>query len=441
MLALGIFAAVLAAYELAAAPLGRLGISRPMVFVAAGALVALTGAFQPLPGGELAGALLLLAEIALALVLFADASRVNLAWLRRDYAVPLRLLGPGMLMSIGLGTLVGAWLLDGLDGWECAALAAILAPTDAALGAAVVEDDRVPGPVRQALSVEAGLNDGLAVPFLLLFIAGATVSEGFEPGSYWASTALEKIGIGLLAGAVVGVVAGELVRRGRRAGWASGVSEQLAMAAVVVALFVFTEELGGSGFIAAYVGGLVAGARLGRGSAPAVWFIDEEGAVVGAFVFFALGLVALELLDAITATVVVYALLSLTVIRMVPVAIALIGSGLSARTVAFVGWFGPRGLASVVLALVVLEGDEELQSIDTLILATLLTVILSIVLHGLSAGPLARRYGEWSRRLPATAPERDRGGTDQFRHGTGSTDQNRCETGAFRRDRRGGGGP
>lgn len=404
MLVLGIFAAVLAAYELAATRLGRLGISRPMVFVAVGALVTLTGAFEPLPGDEPAGVLLPLAEIALALVLFADASRVNLAWLRRDYGVPLRLLGPGMLMTIGLGTLLGLWLF-GLNGWECAALAAILAPTDAALGAAVVEDERVPRPIRQALSVEAGLNDGLAVPFLLLFVAGATVSEGFEPGSYWASTALEKVGIGLLAGVAVGAVVAELARRGRRAGWASGVSEQLAMAAAAVALFAFTEELGGSGFIAAYVGGLVAGSRLGTDSAPAVGFVDEEGTVVGAFVFFALGLIALELLDALTATIVVYALLSLTVIRMLPVALALLGSGLRARTVAFVGWFGPRGLASIVLALVVLEQDDELRAIDTVVLTTLVTVILSILLHGLSAGPLTRRYGGWAKALPPDAPE------------------------------------
>jgi len=409
MLALGIFAAVFAAYELAATFLGRLGVSRPMVFVAAGALVALAGVFEPLPGGEPAGVLLPLAEIALVLVLFADASRVNLAWLRRDYRVPLRLLGPGMLMTIGLGTLLGVWLFDGLDGWECAALATILAPTDAALGAAVVEDERVPRPVRQALSVEAGLNDGLAVPFLLLFVAGATVSEGFEPASYWASTALEKIGIGVLAGIAVGAVAAELARRGRRAGWASGVSEQLAMAAAAVALFVFTEELGGSGFIAAYVGGLAAGSRLGAESAPAVGFVDEEGAVVGAFVFFVLGLVALELLDAVTVSVLVYALLSLTAIRMLPVALALIGSRLRARTVAFVGWFGPRGLASIVLALVVLEQDDELRSIDTVVLATLVTVILSVFLHGITAGPLARRYGDWSRRLAPDAAERATG--------------------------------
>ena len=181
MLGLGIFAAVFAVYGLIAVRAERIGLSRPLVFVVAGAVVALTGAVDPLSSARPASLLLSLAEIALALVLFADASRVSLVRLRRRAGLPARLLGPGMLLSIGLGTVVGLWLFGALDGWECAALAAILAPTDAALGAAVVEDERVPQRIRQALNVEAGLNDGLAVPFLLLFVAGATVTEGLEP--------------------------------------------------------------------------------------------------------------------------------------------------------------------------------------------------------------------------------------------------------------------
>ena len=406
MVALGIFAAVFVAYGLLTRPAKRVGLSSPMVFAATGAVVAATGAFEPLPGGEPTEVLLALAEIALTLVLFADAARVNLGRLRRAASTPLRLLGPGMVLSMGLGTVVGLALLGGLDGWECAALAAILAPTDAALGAAVVEDERIPRSIRQTLNVEAGLNDGLAVPFLLLFIAGATVSEGLEPGSFWATTTVEKIGIGVLAGVVVGVASGELARRARNAKWSTVTSEELAMAGVAVALFVFTEELGGSGFIAAFVGGLFAGSRLQGERRTALGFADEEGAVVGAFVFFALGLAAVELFDQLTWQICVYAVLSLTLVRMVPVAIALVGSGLRAPTVAFIGWFGPRGLASVVLGLVVLEQDRQLTNVDTLVLATLLTVVISIVAHGFSAGPLGRCYGEWAATLPPDAPER-----------------------------------
>ncbi len=179
------------------------------------------------------------------------------------------------------------------------------------------------------------------------------------------------------------------------------------MAGVAIALFVFTEEIGGSGFIAAFVGGLAAGSRLRAERAPALGFTDEEGAVVGAFVFFALGLFAVELFDQVTWQVVAYAVLSLTIVRMLPVAVALIGSGLRAPTVAFIGWFGPRGLASVVLALVVLEEDRQLPHVETIVLTTLTTVILSTVAHGLSAAPLSRRYGAWAATLPPGSPELD----------------------------------
>lgn len=405
MLGLGVFAAIVAVYGLVAARLTSIGITRPMVFTAAGVVVAVTGAEHPLPEGEPATLLLAVAELALALVLFADASRISVAGLRQGAALPLRLLGPGMLLAIGLGTLAGLWLLGALNVWECAVLAAILAPTDAALGAAVVEDERVPHRVRQGLNVEAGLNDGLAVPFLLLFIAGTEVTEGLEPGSFLATTLVEKIGIGIAAGVFVGVVAGYAARRARAAGWSSESSEQIAMTGIAIALFVFCEEIGGSGFIAAFAGGLAAGNQLRSERGPALMFIDREGAIVASFVFFALGLTVVALLDELTWEQVAYAVLSLTVVRMVSVAIALLGSGFRARTVLFTGWFGPRGLASIVLALVALEELGRSPAVDVVVLTSLITVILSIVAHGVTASPLSGRYGRWAKTLPPGAPE------------------------------------
>lgn len=405
MLGLGIFAAVVAVYGLVATRLGRAGITRPIAFTAAGVGVALVGAEQPFTRGEPTSLLLAIAEVALALVLFSDASRITLAGLRRGTGLPLRLLGLGMLLAIGLGTLVAVWLFGGLDAWLCAALAAILAPTDAALGAAVVEDRRVPQRIRQGLNVEAGLNDGLAVPFLLLFIAGAEVTEGLEPGSFLATAVAEKIGIGALAGVLVGAAAGAAVRRSRAHGWSSQASEQLAMVGVAVAMFVFCEELGGSGFIAAYVGGLAAGNFLRDERSPALLLTDREGAIVGSFVFFLLGLAAVELFGELTWRQLVYAVLSLGVIRMVAVGVSLIGSGYAWRTVAFVGWFGPRGLASIVLALVALEELGASPAVDAIVLTALVTVMLSILAHGLSASPLSGRYSRWAATLGAGAPE------------------------------------
>jgi sodium/hydrogen antiporter len=408
MLGLGIFAAALAVYGLIAQRLERLGFTRAMMFVTAGALAAVSGAWEPFSGGEPADVLLVLAEIALTLVLFTDAASVDIRRLRHGAAIPARLLGPGMLLSLGLGTLLGIVLFGSLDAWESAALAAILVPTDAALGAAVVKDERVPRPIRLSLNVEAGLNDGLAVPFLLLFIAGATVTEGLEPASFWTATALQKVGVGVIVGVVIGALAGAAVRRAGESGRSSPASARLAITAVAVALFVITEELGGSGLIAAFSGGLAAGSRPEGETQAALGFADEAGAVLSAFVFFALGLAAVEFFDELTWEVCAYAILSLTLVRMLPVAISLLGSGLRPPTVAFIGWFGPRGLASVVLVLIVLDQDQELANVHTLVLVTLCTVILSIVLHGLTAAPLSRRYGAWATTLPPGARERDR---------------------------------
>lgn len=405
MLGLGVFAAIVAAYGLLATRLAAVGITRPIMFTVAGVLVAVTGAEQPLPDGEVAGLVLVVAEIALALVLFGDASRITVAGLRRGTALPLRLLGPGMLLSIGLGTLAALWLFGALDVWECALVAAILAPTDAALGAPVVEDERVPQRIRQGLNVEAGLNDGLAVPFLLLFIAGVEISEGLEPGSFLATTLVEKVGIGVGVGVLAGAAAGYAARRARIAGWSSVPSEQLAMTGVAIATFVFCEELGGSGFIAAFAGGLAAGNLLRAERGPALMFTDREGAVVGSFVFFVLGLVVVELFDELTWEQLAYAVLSLTVIRMVPVAVALLGTGFRFPTVAFLGWFGPRGLASIVLALVTLEELGSSPAVDVVVLTSLLTVIVSVVAHGVTASPLSGRYGRWAATLPPEAPE------------------------------------
>ena len=229
MLGLGAFAAVFAVYGLVAVRAERVGLSRPLVFVVVGALVALLGVEHPLLADRPAGLILNLAEIALALVLFSDAARLGFVRLRRGAGLPLRLLGPGVAVSIGLGTLLGLWPLGGLDGWECAVLAAILSPTDVTLCAAAVRDERVPQRIRQALIVESGLNDGPAVTLLLLFVAGATVTEGLKPGSFWVTTVLEKVGVGVLVGVVVGLLAGELARCSRRAGWSTPASERLAM--------------------------------------------------------------------------------------------------------------------------------------------------------------------------------------------------------------------
>jgi len=340
------------------------------------------------------------------MVLFADASRMGFVRFRRDAALAMRLIGPGMLAAVGLGTVLAAWLFGALDWWECAALAVMLAPTDVSLCAPAVQDRRVPARVGFALTVESGVNDGPAVPLLLLCVAGATVAEGIRPGSFWATTALEKIGIGVVAGVLVGLIAGELVGRARQAGWSNPASEGLALAGVAVAVFVFTQQLGGSGLIAAFVAGVAATARPRATGEAALGFAETEGAVVATFVYFALGLVGVELLDRLTWRECAYAVLSLALVRPLSVTLALMGTKLRLPTIAFMSWFGPRGLASVVLALIVLAGEPRLHGIDAIALTALVTVLLSMVAwdHRRAAHPPLRRLGD------GASPRRARAG-------------------------------
>jgi NhaP-type Na+/H+ or K+/H+ antiporter len=300
-------------------------------------------------GGEEATreAVFVVAELALMLLLFTDAARIDPRRLRGN-VLPLRLLGIGLPLTIGLGTVLALLLLSDLEPWECAIVAAILAPTDAALGQAVVSSPALPLRIRQALNVESGLNDGGSVPFLTLFIALAAAEEGIEGG--WLQFTLEQIGYGALIGAAVGAVGGTALRYAAQRGWTAPVFEQLALAALAVIAWLLADLPGGNGFIAAFVGGGAAGMTMGPLRERVLDFTEEEGELLNLAVFFIFGVFAADVLGDVTWEVVAYAVLSLTLVRMLPVAVAVIGLGLRPATVAFLGWFGPRGLASIILA-------------------------------------------------------------------------------------------
>jgi sodium/hydrogen antiporter len=345
-----------------------------------------------------------IAELTLALLLFADAARIDLRSLRGHADLPGRLLGIGMPLTIVLGMAAGAVLLTELEFWEAAIVAAVLAPTDAALGQAVVSSRAVPARIRQALSVESGLNDGLSVPFLALFLAIA-VDQTVPAASDWIGFAAEQIGLGTLIGVVVGGGGAWLVERAGERDLTTPLFQQFGVLALAVLAFVLADEAGGNGFIAAFVGGLAAG-RMGVTSGErAVEFTEEEGQLLSLAVFFVFGTVAISYLDAADLGIVVYAALSLTLVRMVPVALAVRGMGFRPTTVAFMGWFGPRGLASIILALVVAEEEPELPALGVILAAMTVTVLASVVLHGLTALPGVRAYARSTERLPARAPE------------------------------------
>ena len=377
-------------------------VTAPMVFVAAGVMLgpAVSGLVRFDLGGE---GIILGAEVALALVLFTDATRVGLPVLVERPRLPVRLLGFGMPLTIVLGAITAAVLIPSLSVWEAAILGTVLAPTDAALGQAVVSNRQVPAVVRRSLNVEAGLNDGLSVPFLALFLGLAGYEAGFS-GS-WAAFTMAQVGLGFLVGAVVGAAGALLVRTAAQLNFMTDAFQRLAVLSLALAAWGAAGLVGGNGFIAAFVGGLCAGPLLGEVRGRILIFTEAEGQILNLAVFFVFGTVALPLLENAGWTVFLYAILSLTIIRMLPVAIALQGTGLRVDSALFIGWFGPRGLASLILALLVVESTAGAPAGTGILEVVTATVLLSVLLHGLTAAPLSALYGRRGSAMPPNSPE------------------------------------
>lgn len=388
---LAIVAAFVIGYALVSGRLSRTVITGPMVFVAFGLLVGSAG--LDVVDLSLENTLVeAIAEITLVIVLFSDAARIDLRVLSRNAAVPARLLGIGMPLTIAGGLVAAVVLFDGLSVWEAALVAAVLAPTDAALGQAVVTSARVPVRIRQALNVESGLNDGIAVPFVSIFIAGAAAAGGLGTAGFWTEFVAKQIGFGLLVGVGVGVASGLLIQYATATRWMNHTFQQLAILAVPLLGFAVAEQVGGNGFIAAFVAGIAIGNVTRRVGHRLFEFVEEEGQllVLLTFMIFGGAFVGPALGD-LTWQIALYAVLSLTVVRMVPVAISMIGMRFQVDTVAFLGWFGPRGLASIVFGLLVLESSVDERGAIFVIVTW--TVLLSVVVHGLSARPSVDWYG------------------------------------------------
>jgi sodium/hydrogen antiporter len=399
---LAIVAAVIFVWGTLSARLERYDVTAPIIFVLAGLLLT-HGPLAPLgfaPSHELVKAL---AEITLVLVLFSDASRVRLRDLRTDVGLCLRLLGIGLPSTIGLGILFALALFSGMSIWLALLVGAALAPTDAALGAGVMVNPAVPARIRRLLNIESGLNDGIATPVVLVAIAGAATAE--HAASVGPGAAAAELALGVLVGVLVGGAGGFIVKVARRREWAAGGFAGSAVLALAICAYACALAVHGNGFIAAFVGGLAYGATGGELGERLVPYVEETGALVSLLVWLAFGAIAVvPAFESLTWQTALYAVLSLTVIRMAPVALALAGRRLGWTAVAFVGWFGPRGLASVVFALLALEdiGKGAAPAVSVISF----TVLLSVVAHGLTANPLARRYGP---RIAMTegAPEDD----------------------------------
>ncbi len=393
-----VIALLVLGWALVSAVWARHDVTGPFVFALAGYLLG-NPDWGPLTVNVETASIHIVAEVTLALVLFSDAARVNVAELRRDLAVPTRLLSIGLLLSVLLGGLLAGWLFGGFP-WALAGfMGAALAPTDAALSVQVIEDERIPGRLRRALNVESGLNDGIATPIVVFMIAIAASQLGIVAGSvtYEAGTALRELGGGILVGMVLGLGGGVLISLAARRGWITTGGRRLAALAVAIAALTSAMTIDANGFIAAFVAGIAFGAAVDEDVVDlreTVELAELGGELLALIVWFVFGAtlvpVAFHNLDG---RVIVYALASLTIVRMLPVGLSLIGSGLDRPSVVFIGWFGPTGLASVVFALLAIEElGETSPYVVTAIATVALTVLLSVVLHGITAGPGGRQY-------------------------------------------------
>jgi NhaP-type Na+/H+ or K+/H+ antiporter len=391
MIIIAAFISMVFFYSLISRRLERTVLTAPILFTAFGALMALShGAVDELALDR--KDLLLVAELGLVMTLFTDASRVGPNMLKGETNLPMRLLTTGMLLTIVLGVLGAMVIFRTLTWWEAGIIAAILAPTDAGLGQVIVNSPHVPHRIRQALNVEAGLNDGLSVPFLMCFVALAEARETSRGGAVLTRFLIEQLGYGTLLGLVIGLLGGWLLGLARRREWMAESVAQLGVVALPLACMVASEATAASMFIAAFVAGLATQAGFREVGKHSVEFAEDWGQFFNYFVFFLFGLLVTRVWNQFSFSVVLYSVLSLTVIRMVPVAIALRGTRLSWPTVLFMGWFGPRGLASIVLGLVYLEREADLPGAPTIKLVVMATVLLSIFAHGLTALPATVRY-------------------------------------------------
>ena len=402
MIVISAFVLLILMYSLLSRRLEGTVITAPILFAAAGLALGLAGVPAMQVERE---SLLLLAELGLVMLLFTDATHINRKSLQSPERLPLRLLSIGMLLTILLGVFAARLVFPGLSFWEAGILAAILAPTDAGLGQVIVRSPRVPPRIRQTLDVEAGLNDGLSVPFLLFFIAVSQLgTEG--SGSVLLRYVYEQLGLGALAGLVVGLGGGALLGLARRRQWMAEPMQQLGLVALPALCVLACEPLGGSMFIAAYLAGLAVQAGFREAGAHSLEFAEGWGQLFDYFVFFFFGLVVSLSWREFAPAHFLYAVLSLTAIRMLPVAIALAGTRLSPATVLFMGWFGPRGLASIVLGLVFLEAEARLPGEETIRLTVMATVLLSIFAHGFTALPGIAWYARRGERLESGATGR-----------------------------------
>ena len=402
---LAIFFCIVVVYSVVAAWLNKRSITMPMFFVVVGALIGSQG-LGLLDISLSSETIKLLVEITLALLLFADSSTLSLRQIREDPSLPSRLLGFALPLIIVFGGVAALGLFPDEGIGFAMLLGSILAPTDAALGMPIFTNRRVPARIRRALNIESGLNDGIATPFVTLFIAMA-VAEQTQQVSNWLVIAVVEILIAIGVGVGVGLLGGWLFTKATKHRLTTRTTEQIGILMLALATYLVSIALGGNGFIAAFVGGMFFGASSHHRKHNAVEFTEVTGSLLSVFVWTVFGsLMVIPLITHFNFRALLYAILSLTLVRMLPVGISMISKGLRRDTLFIMGWLGPRGLASVVFTILAYESfTEASRPLDNLLAMAGWTILLSVLLHGFSARPLAAWYANRLKTADPSVPE------------------------------------
>lgn len=377
--------------------LANFNVSGPMVFAGLGLLVSplFLDVSQVAFDAEF---ITLIAEVALVVILFSDAALLDLKLLRQSWQLPARLLFIGLPLMIVLGTGVAMFLFPNEPAVHMLLLALLLAPTDAALGKAVVTDEKVPKTIRSTINVESGLNDGIIFPILITVVAIITSGLTDSVDSHWLAFVLEQIGFGALVGVIIGYSGAKLSKVSLHKGWMTDSYQNLIPIALAILSFYLAEALHGNGFIAAFFAGLYAGNTSNVTREHIEDFAESEGELLVLISFFVFGVAFIPtVFDFVTVKVCIYAFLSLTLIRMLPSIVCLLGAKLDNTQIdfssmAFIAWFGPRGIASILYALIVSHEMGTMQGFETIYAVVMVTVVMSIVAHGFSAQPLVNWY-------------------------------------------------
>jgi NhaP-type Na+/H+ or K+/H+ antiporter len=398
LLSLAFITGGLLLYSLVSGRLQGTILTAPLIFIVFGYTLG-PGGFNLAAVDVGHSAIHVIAEFTLILVLFTDAARIDLNRVRKDHDLPVRMLLIGLPLTIVAGTFIAAWVFPAFSIWEAALLAALLAPTDAALGQAVVSAKVVPVRIRQAINIESGLNDGIALPAVLLLAAMASIGHDTAQASDWIQFGLLQISLGPVVGIVVGYIGARMLDTAIERGLSSAAFQGIGILSLAVLTYVVAELVGGNGFIAAFIGGMVFGHSVRNPCTFLFEFMETEGQLLMLITFLIFGAALLpEAVDHLSPAIFLYAILSLTVIRMVPIGLSLLGTGLRPPSYLFLGWFGPRGLASILFVLLILE-ESDVPHRDVLLSVTVVTVALSALLHGISAAPFARIYGQLASRM------------------------------------------